>query len=117
DLAGETLRDRGFADARVADVERVVLRPAAKDLHGPVDLRHAADQRVDLAGPGLVVKVDHELLERAFLLVALAFGLFLCALRRARLDRGVALADAMADVGNRIEAAHVLLLQEIDRIA
>ena len=36
---------------------------------------------------------------------------------RARLGRGLALADAVADVGHGIEAAHVLLLQEIDGIA
>ena len=33
------------------------------------------------------------------------------------LGRRVALADAVADVGHRIEAAHVLLLEEIDGIA
>ena len=35
----------------------------------------------------------------------------------ARFGRGVALADAVADVGHRIEAAHVLLLEEIDGVA
>ena len=70
DLAGEAFGDGGFADAGIADIERVVLRPAAEDLHRAVDLRHAADQRIDLAGLGLVVEVDGELLERAFLLAA-----------------------------------------------
>ena len=50
DLAREAFGDRGFADAGIADVERVVLRPAAQDLHRAVDLGHAADQRIDLAG-------------------------------------------------------------------
>ena len=65
DLAREAFGDRGFADAGIADVERVVLRPAAQDLHRAVDLGHAADQRIDLAGLGLLVEVDGELLERA----------------------------------------------------
>ena len=43
--------------------------------------------------------------------------LFLGALGVARLGRRVALADAVADVADRIEPAHVLLLQEIDGIA
>ena len=33
------------------------------------------------------------------------------------LGDGLALADAVADIGDRVEPAHVLLLQEIDRIA
>ena len=117
DLAREAFGDRGFADARIADVERVVLRPAAEDLHRAVDLGHAADQRIDLAGLGLLVEVDGELLERGFLLAALLLGLLLGAFGRARLGRGFALADAVADVGHGIEAAHVLLLQEIDGVA
>ena len=117
DLAREPFGDRGLTDAGVADVERVVLRPAAEDLHGAIDLGHAPDQRIDLAGLGLLVEVDGELLERGLLLAALFLGLLLGALGRARLGRSLALADAVADVGHRIEAAHVLLLQEIDGVA
>ena len=51
DLAREALGDGGFADAGIADIERVVLRAAAQDLHRAVDLGHAADQRIDLARP------------------------------------------------------------------
>ena len=50
DLAREAFGDRGLADAGIADIERVVLRPAAEDLDGAIDLGHAADQRIDLAG-------------------------------------------------------------------
>ena len=119
DLARQAFGDRGLADAGIADIERVVLRPAAQDLDRAVDLGHAADQRIDLAGLGLLVEVDGELLERAFLLVAaLLARSFPRCLRTSRVSAGgVALADAVADVGHRIEAAHVLLLQEIDGIA
>src|SRR6185503_8066531 len=103
--AREAFRDGGFADARIADVERVVLRPAAEDLHRTVDLRHTADQRIDLARAGLLVEVDGELFERGLLLAAvLLAAFFFSAFGRARLGRGFALADPMADVGHRIEA-------------
>ena len=118
DLAREAFGDGGFADAGIADVERVVLRAAAEDLHRAVDLGHAADQRIDLAGPRLLVEVDGELLERAFLLAAFLLGLFLRSPSgAARLGGRLALADAVADVGHGIEAAHVLLLEEIDGVA
>jgi len=79
---------------------------------------HAADQRVDLAVLGLFVEVDGELLERAFVLALVALGrlLFLGALGSGGLDRRTALADAVRDEADRVEAAHILLLQEIDRI-
>ena len=89
DLAREAFGDRGLADAGIADVERVVLRPAAEDLHRAVDLGHAADQRIDLAGPRLLVEVDGELLERGFLLAAFLLGLFLGRLRAPRGSAGV----------------------------
>jgi hypothetical protein len=119
DLAGETFGDGRLAHARVAHIERVVLRAAAQDLHGAVDFRSAADQRIDPARLGLLVQIDCELLERG---LALLLGLFLLGLLgalhlgRLRRDR-LALADAVGDVGDRVEAAHVLLLQEIDGIA
>src|SRR6185369_16678238 len=117
DLAREPFGDRGLSDAWIADVERVVLRPPAEDLNGPVDLGHAADQRIDLALAGLLVEVDGELLQRGFLLAAFLLAFVLGALGRPRLGGRVTLADAVADVGHRIESAHVLLLEEIDGIA
>ena len=66
DLARQAFGDRGLADAGIADIERVVLRAAAEDLDGAVDLGAAADQRIDPAFLGLVVEIDGELLERGF---------------------------------------------------
>ena len=88
DLAGEPFRDRRLPDARVADVERVVLRAAAEDLHRAVDLGHAPDQRIDLAGLGFLVEVDGELLERRFLL-GRSFSVFSSAPSGARVSVGV----------------------------
>ena len=49
DAAREAFGDRGLADARIADIERIVLLAAAEDLDRAVDLMLAADQRIDLA--------------------------------------------------------------------
>src|SRR5690606_30480485 len=49
DLLGDALRDRGLADAGFADEQRIVLAPAAENLHGTLDLGSAADQRIDPA--------------------------------------------------------------------
>src|SRR6185369_65676 len=117
DLAREPFGDRGLSDAWIADIERVVLRPPAEDLNGPVDLGHAPDQRIDLALACLLVEVDGELLEGGFLLPAFLFALVLGALGGPRLGRRLTLADAVADVGHGIESAHVLLLHETDGIA
>ena len=86
----------------------------------------AADQRIDLADLGLLIQVDSELLQGAFatLLVALFclgrlfFRLFAVSRALGRLGFGLAgLGDAVADERNRIQARHVLLLQEEHRVA
>ena len=123
DLARKTFGDRSFPDAGITDIQRVILAPAAQDLDRPVDLRPAADQRIDPAIFGLLVEIDGELVERGFLLallgcLVLALRLaFFGALRRTAFDLLAALADAVADEAHRVEPAHVLLLEEIDRIA
>ena len=87
DAAREALRDRGLADAGIADEQRIVLLPAAEHLNRPVDLGIAADQRIDLAVLGLLVEVDAIGVERVALLLglvpALGIGLFLGAAYRA----------------------------------
>ena len=49
DARSEAFDDGGLADARLADQHRVVLRAARQDLHQPLDLRLASDDRVELA--------------------------------------------------------------------
>ena len=49
DALGEALRDRRLADARLADQDRVVLRPAREHLDRAPDLLVAADHGVELA--------------------------------------------------------------------
>src|SRR3546814_8428368 len=66
-----------------------------------------------------LVEVDRELLERAFALGLVGLGGFLVvgALGGRRFGGRAALADAVADEADRVEPAHILLLEEIDRIA
>src|SRR3546814_19228901 len=80
-------------------------------------LFRSPDQRIDLAVLGLLVEVDRELLERAFALGLVGLGGFLVvgALGGRRFGGRAALADAVADEADRVEPAHILLLEEIDR--
>ena len=123
DLAGEALGDRGLADARVADQQRIVLLPPAKDLDRALDLRFAADQRIDAPVAGLAVEIDAIGIQGAFLLLGFSavfrilrlarLGLLVGAPRQAGAVRMAgALGDAVADVIDRVVAGHVLLLQE-----
>ena len=64
DALGQALDDGGLADARLADQDRVVLRPAAEDLDDAADLLVAADDRVELAGARLGRQVAAVLLQR-----------------------------------------------------
>src|SRR5262245_6168564 len=81
----------------------------------------ASDQRIDSAFARLFVEIDAISLERVALLFAvvagLGVGILLGAARRARLRHARPLGDAVADVIDRVVARHVLLLQEIRRMA
>ena len=90
----------------------------------PVYFGSAADQWIDLARFSLGVEIDSKLVKRGFFLCAAFLGLlaalglrFFCALRPFRLQLAAAFADAMADIADCIQAAHILLLQEIDCVA
>ena len=63
DVLGQALDDRRLADAGLADEDRVVLRPPREDLHDPLDLLLAADDRVELALAGVLGQVAAELVE------------------------------------------------------
>ena len=64
DAVGEPLRDRGLANARLADEGGVVLGLTAQDLDDPLDLLLAADDRIEFAGTGSVGQVDPQLVHR-----------------------------------------------------
>src|SRR3546814_15443141 len=84
------------------------------------DLCIAVGQRVELANLRFLVEFYVDLVERGFLLSFASAVLFLrlFLLLGLGLRRGfAALADAVAEIGDCIEARQVLLLQEIDGIA
>ena len=125
DVACQALGDRRLAHARIPDIERVVLRAAAEDLDGALDLVLAADQGIDLAGLRLGVQVDAvgcqgaRVLRRRLVASAVP-SLPLLPLRTAhplRLRHARRLGDAVADVVDRVEARHLLLLEQVDGVA
>ena len=115
DAIGQAFGDGRLAHARLADEQRIVLAAAAQDLDHAVDFFLAADQRVDLAFGSGLVQVLRELVERAFLRLALdrrvfhAFGGF-------RAFRRLVLAHAVRNEIDHIEARHALLVQVVDRM-
>ena len=127
DALGQAFGDRGFAHARIADIERIVLRAPAQHLDRAVDLAFAADQRIDLAGLRLVVEIDAiggQCILLLLLLLAALLGLaagmallFLGAARRAHLGGAGALGDAVRDIVDGVVARHLLFLQEIGGVA
>ena len=72
DPLGEALDDGGLAHAGLPDQDRIVLRAAREDLHDPLDLHLAADDRVELALCGKPREVAPELVEQLRGLLALA---------------------------------------------
>jgi len=64
DLLGEAFRDRGLADAGLADESRVVLRAAAEDLDHALDLHLPTDDRVELVAACELGQVATELVEQ-----------------------------------------------------
>ena len=120
DLAGEPFRDRGLADAGIADEQRVVLLAPAQHLDGAQHLGLAPDQRIDLALARLPVEVDAIGVERVLAglpLLALDRLVLVDAAHVARLRHAGPLGDAVADVLHRVEAGHLLLLQEVGGMA
>ena len=55
---GEAFGERGLADPRVADEDRIVLPSAAENLERALQLRGASDQRIELAGAGAIGQVQ-----------------------------------------------------------
>ena len=74
DPLGQALDDRGLAHAGLADQHRVVLRPAGEHLDDAPDLGVPADDRVQVAVPGLLGQVDAVLLQRLIGLLRVLAG-------------------------------------------
>ena len=61
---GKSLDDGGFAHAGLAQQHGIVLCPPAEDLHRPLDLLLAADDRVELALPSQFGQIAAEAVQR-----------------------------------------------------
>ncbi len=122
DAARQPLGDGRLAHAGIAHEQGIVLLAAAEHLDGALNLGSAADQGIDAAGARLLIEVDAVDLERigAALLLLAALdrgGILVDAAHGARLRHAGPLGDAVADIVDRIEAGHVLLLQEEGGVA
>src|SRR5262249_20717689 len=76
DSLRETFDDGGFADTRLTDQHRIVLRATAKDLDYALDLCFTTDQWIELVVGGVFGEIARELDEvwRVFLLRRARFG-------------------------------------------
>ena len=61
---GQAFDDGGLTDASFADEYRVILRPAAENLHHPADFFLSTDDRVEFAGPGHLGEVAAKSLQQ-----------------------------------------------------
>ena len=110
DLQRQPLGDGGLADARLADEERVVLPPPAEDLDCPLELRPAADERIDLPLLGALVEVHRERLQRIAERLRAAFLVG----RGERGARHVGLGDAVREEIEDVDLVHALRAEEVD---
>ena len=122
---GEPLREGRLADAGVADEDGVVLAAPAQDLERALELRQAADERVQRAVPGARRQVDRICVERvagrrAAPFTATGVGV---AWRHVRIRvRGAAgrgrrdFADAVGDVLEDVESGYALRREELCRV-
>ena len=76
DALGQALDHGGLAHAGLAHQHRVVLGAAGQDLHDPLDLGLATDDRVELVFFGVLGEVAAELVEHLGALALLALGRF-----------------------------------------
>ncbi len=119
DALGQALGDGGLADAGLTDQQGVVLAPPCQNLHHPLELMITPDQGVDLAHAGLLVEVGGKTGQRIAAGLAAGFlgVLGLGSRRRRALAVAGDLGDPVGDVVDRIDPCHVLLLEEVDRLA
>ena len=103
DHLGQALDDGRLADARLADQHRVVLRAPGQDLHDPLELAGAPDDRVELALAGELGEVATELVED--LAVALVGGRIVL---RGPADVGARGRSALGSAGRTLVAGQQL---------
>ena len=117
DLESQALGDGCFADARIADVHRVVLAAAAQDLDGAFDFCLAPDKRIDAVLLGQLDQIDRKGGQR---IARRAFGAGLaagsCGLRCVVLFLDVAFGNAVRNVIQNVQLADALVGQQVNGV-
>ena len=116
-LEGQALGDRRFADARLADVHRVVLAAAAQYLNGAFDFGFASDERVDAVLLGQLDQINRKGGQR---IARRAFGAVLaagsCGRRCVVLFLNVAFGNAVGNVVQNVQLADALIGQQVNGV-
>jgi len=86
DPLGQAFSDGGFTDTWFTDQARIVLRPPAQDLHHPVHLFLAANDRVEFAISGHLGQVAAEFVQGRCIGFLLAFAALVCFTSQGRID-------------------------------
>ena len=115
DLLGQPFGDGCLTDAGVTDVKRVVLGATAQHLDGALDLKVAADQRVDLALARAGVEVAAVFVQRLGAALACRFVLILVrTAHTAAFGQVLVLGDSVGDELHCVQPRHTPLLQKIN---
>ena len=120
DTPGQALGDGRLADPGITHIKRVVLGPPGENLDRALNLGLAPDQRVDVTILGLLVEVDTIGAQRLLPLLDTRLAveaLFVGAVHGPVVFLAGHLGDAVRDIIHRIKTGHLLLLQEINRVA
>ena len=112
DLQRQPLGDGGLADPGLADVQRVVLATAAEDLDRPLELRGAADDRIDVPLLRPLEQVHGEALQR----ISRRRGAFVVGADAGRLVRRSVFRDAVGEVGEDVDLGDALAAEQVDRV-
>ena len=117
DPPGQPLGDRGLANPRFANQQRIILSPPAKHLNHPLHLSLTPDQGVDPPFLSLNIQVGGVLVKRTRLLRRLCIRFGLSGFFATRGFLGLrCLGDPVADEIDHVEPGNPLLMQVVHRV-
>jgi len=115
DLFGQPLGDGRLAHAGFSNQQGVVLASAAQYLDGALHFTAAPDEWIDLAGLGQFIEIFRELVQRVGRAGLSILG-FAGAASGDRIGLVVELGNAMGNVVDHVQPAHILLIQQEHRV-
>ena len=113
DTPGEPFSNGGFTDTRLSHQQRVVFSATAQYLNGALQLFVPANERINSAHSGKLVKVSREVLHTV-LPASLLFVIWL--IPRVRRLTGFVFARAMRNKIHHIKTTYFMLTQQISRL-